>query len=128
MPHSRYGYIDKADYQRLDNIEILAESDDAGVYLAASKNKQQVYLTGHPEYDASTLSEEYFRDLDAGGQVTIPDNYFTDNDPNSETANTWRSHGSLLFTNWLNYYVYQITPYQLDADHIKAIHPGKSRV
>lgn len=128
VPHSRYGYIDKADYQRLDNIEILAESDDAGVYLAASKNKQQVYLTGHPEYDASTLSEEYFRDLDAGGQVTIPDNYFTDNDPNSETANTWRSHGSLLFTNWLNYYVYQITPYQLDADHIKAIHPGKSRV
>jgi homoserine O-succinyltransferase len=98
------------------------------VYLAASKNKQQVYLTGHPEYDASTLSEEYFRDIAAGGKVSIPDNYFTDDDPEKEAANMWRSHGSLLYTNWLNYYVYQITPYQLDANHIKAIHPGKSRV
>lgn len=128
VPHSRYGYIDKADYQSLEHIEILAESDVSGVYLAASKNKQQVYLTGHPEYDASTLSEEYFRDIAAGGDVTIPVNYFTDDDPEKEAINMWRSHGSLLYTNWLNYYVYQITPYQLDADHIKAIHPGKSRV
>lgn len=128
VPHSRYGYIDKADYQSLDHLEVLVESDVAGVYLAASKDKQQVYLTGHPEYDATTLSEEYFRDLDSGGEVYIPDNYFTNDDPSQAVANTWRSHGSLLFTNWLNYYVYQITPYQLDADHIKAIHPGKSRV
>ncbi|MBA6414845.1 homoserine O-succinyltransferase [Colwellia sp. 6M3] len=128
VPHSRYGFIDKSDYQSLEDIEILAESDVAGVYLAASKNKQQVYLTGHPEYDASTLSEEYFRDIAAGGKVSIPDNYFTDDDPEKEAANMWRSHGSLLYTNWLNYYVYQITPYQLDANHIKAIHPGKSRV
>jgi len=127
VPHSRYGYIEKTDYQTLDNLEILAESADAGVYLVASKNKQQVYLTGHPEYDASTLSEEYFRDLESGVAASIPDNYFTDNDPSAETENTWRSHGSLLFTNWLNYYVYQITPYQLDADHIQAIHPGNSR-
>tara|TARA_R110000737_G_scaffold8173_1_gene23776 strand:- start:15688 stop:16638 length:951 start_codon:yes stop_codon:yes gene_type:complete len=127
VPHSRYGYIDKADYQTLDNLEILAESADAGVYLVVSKNKQQVYLTGHPEYDASTLSDEYFRDLDAGGKVSLPEHYFSDNNPTRDTANTWRSHGSLLFTNWLNYYVYQITPYQLDADHIKAIHPGISR-
>lgn len=128
VPHSRYGFIDKSDYQSLEDIEILAESDVAGVYLAASKNKQQVYLTGHPEYDASTLSEEYFRDIAVGGKVSIPDNYFTDDDPEKEAANMWRSHGSLLYTNWLNYYVYQITPYQLDANHIKAIHPGKSRV
>lgn len=127
VPHSRYGYIDKSDYQSLDNLEILAESEDAGVYLVASKNKQQVYLTGHPEYDATTLSEEYARDIDAGVNSQVPDNYFTDDNPESEVANTWRSHGSLLFTNWLNYYVYQITPYQLDADHIQAIHPGKSR-
>jgi len=127
VPHSRYGYIDKRDYQTLDNLEILAESENAGVYLVASKNKQQVYLTGHPEYDASTLSEEYFRDLDSGANVTVPDNYFVGDDPKNEAANTWRSHGSLLFTNWLNYYVYQITPYQLDADHIQAIHPGNSR-
>ncbi|MFT5636061.1 MAG: homoserine O-succinyltransferase [Cognaticolwellia sp.] len=127
VPHSRYGYIDKSDYESLDHLEILAESAEAGVYLVTSKNKQQVYLTGHPEYDASTLSEEYFRDLEFGRKTSIPENYFIENDPNSATANTWRSHGSLLFTNWLNYYVYQITPYQLDADHIKAIHPGKSR-
>tara|TARA_R110000744_G_scaffold117426_4_gene219602 strand:- start:98 stop:1048 length:951 start_codon:yes stop_codon:yes gene_type:complete len=128
VPHSRYGFIEKSDYQSLEDIEILAESDVAGVYLAASKNKQQVYLTGHPEYDASTLSEEYFRDIAAGGDVSIPVNYFTDDDPEKEAINMWRSHGSLLYTNWLNYYVYQITPYQLDANHIKAIHPGKSRV
>ncbi|MFT5812639.1 MAG: homoserine O-succinyltransferase [Psychroserpens sp.] len=127
VPHSRYGYIDKSDYESLDHLDILAESAEAGVYLVTSKNKQQVYLTGHPEYDASTLSEEYFRDLELGRKTSIPENYFIEDDPNSATANTWRSHGSLLFTNWLNYYVYQITPYQLDADHIKAIHPGKSR-
>ena len=128
VPHSRYGYIDKSDYETLEHLEILAESAEAGVYLSASKNKQQVYLTGHPEYDATTLSEEYFRDLEMGRTTSMPENYFTENDPDSATANTWRSHGSLLFTNWLNYYVYQITPYQLDANHIKAIHPGKSRV
>jgi homoserine O-succinyltransferase len=128
VPHSRYGYIDKSDYQTLEHLEILAESAEAGVYLSASKNKQQVYLTGHPEYDATTLSEEYFRDLEMGRTTSMPEHYFTENDPHSTTANTWRSHGSLLFTNWLNYYVYQITPYQLDANHIKAIHPGKSRV
>ena len=128
VPHSRYGYIDKSDYQSLQHLEILAESAETGVYLSASKNKQQVYLTGHPEYDATTLSEEYFRDLEMGRATSIPENYFTDNDPYSATENTWRSHGSLLFTNWLNYYVYQITPYQLDANHINAIHPGKSRV
>ena len=127
VPHSRYGYIDKSDYQALSNLEILAESNDAGVYLVASKNKQQVYLTGHPEYDATTLSEEYFRDLEAGLITSVPEHYFTDNQPTSDTENTWRSHGSLLFSNWLNYYVYQITPYQLDADHINAIHPGKYR-
>jgi homoserine O-succinyltransferase len=128
VPHSRYGFINKSDYLGVDGLEILAESAEAGVYLAASKNKQQVYLTGHPEYDASTLSEEYHRDIDAGLDVSIPSHYFENNNANTDVANSWRSHGSLLFTNWLNYYVYQITPYQLDADHIQAIHPGSSRV
>ena len=126
VPHSRYGYIEKNDYEVIDNIDILAYSEQAGVYLAASKDKRQVYLTGHPEYDASTLSEEYFRDISAKINSAIPVNYFIDNNPENHAANTWRSHGSLLFTNWLNYYVYQITPYQLDADHIQAI-PGKTR-
>ncbi len=123
VPHSRYGYIDKADYAALPDVHILAESEQAGVYLAASKNKRQVYLTGHPEYDASTLHEEYQRDIAAGGEAKIPVNYFPDNQPDRPPLSAWRSHGSLLFTNWLNYYVYQITPYQLNADGIRAIHP-----
>ncbi|WDE00065.1 homoserine O-succinyltransferase [Thalassomonas actiniarum] len=124
VPHSRYGYISKEDYLSIPGLKVLAESDTAGVYLAASENKQQVYLTGHPEYDASTLAEEYQRDLQADLSPTIPEFYFPENDPGKSPQSTWRSHGSLLFTNWLNYYVYQITPYKLDADNIQAIHPG----
>lgn len=123
VPHSRYGYIDKSDYESISQIQILAESEDAGVYLAASKNKQQVYLTGHPEYDTSTLHEEYLRDCLKGEEAAIPKNYYKNNDPSNLPVSSWRSHGSLLFTNWLNYYVYQITPYKLDASNIQAIHP-----
>jgi homoserine O-succinyltransferase len=123
VPHSRYGYIDKSDYESLSDIQILAESSDAGVYLAASKNKQQVYLTGHPEYDASTLHEEYLRDSSKNADTALPKNYYQDNDSSKPPVGSWRSHGSLLFTNWLNYYVYQMTPYQLDASNIRAIHP-----
>jgi homoserine O-succinyltransferase len=123
VPHSRYGYIDKSDYESLPDVQILAESADAGVYLAASKNKQQVYLTGHPEYDASTLHEEFLRDSTNDANTPLPQNYYQDDDPSKAPVGSWRSHGSLLFTNWLNYYVYQITPYQLDASNIRAIHP-----
>jgi len=124
VPHSRYGYIKKEDYLSIAGIKILAESEQAGVYLAASANKQQVYLTGHPEYDTSTLHDEYLRDLNAlTTEAKIPENYFPEDNPNKQVKNLWRSHGSLLFTNWLNYYVYQITPYQLDADNIQAINP-----
>lgn len=127
VPHSRYGYITKEDYQSVGGLKVLAESEQAGVYLVASENKQQVYLTGHPEYDASTLHEEYLRDQQSALDTAIPENYYENDDPSTEPESTWRSHGSLLFTNWLNYYVYQITPYQLDADNIQAIHPGESR-
>jgi len=123
VPHSRYGYIDKADYLKVPDLKIIAESDDAGVYVVASKNKQQVYLTGHPEYDASTLDEEFLRDLKADKNAIPPENYYINNDVSAKPHSSWRSHGSLLFTNWLNYYVYQITPYQLDASNIQAIHP-----
>ncbi len=123
VPHSRYGYIDKADYQSVEQLNILAESDEAGVLLVASKNKQQVYLTGHPEYDTNTLHEEYLRDRKNNEEAALPKHYYKNNDVNSSPVGSWRSHGSLLFTNWLNYYVYQITPYQLDASNIKAIHP-----
>tara|TARA_B110001454_G_C12544273_1_gene360796 strand:- start:219 stop:752 length:534 start_codon:yes stop_codon:yes gene_type:complete len=124
VPHSRYGYIDKADYQRIEQLQILAESDEAGVVLVASKNKQQVYLTGHPEYDTITLHEEYLRDSKNDKTTALPKNYYKNNDVNNSPISSWRSHGSLLFTNWLNYYVYQITPYKLDASNIKASHPN----
>jgi len=127
VPHSRYGFIDKEQYESVPELKILAESEEAGVYLVATENKQQVYLTGHPEYDATTLKEEYFRDLNNGLSAQIPTHYFQDNDPHSNPASSWKSHGSLLFTNWLNYYVYQITPYKLDADNIQAIHPSTKR-
>ena len=124
VPHSRYGYISKEDYLSVPGLKVLAESKRAGVYLVASENKQQVYLTGHPEYDASTLNEEYQRDINADLNPVFPENYFPENNPQNTPVSSWRSHGSLLFTNWLNYYVYQITPYKLDAKHIQAIHPG----
>jgi homoserine O-succinyltransferase len=120
VPHSRYGYIEQADYQRIEALDIVAQSDESGVYLAASKNKRQVYLTGHPEYDTSTLHEEFIRDRKNNANTPMPINYYQDDDINKKPKGSWRSHGSLLFTNWLNYYVYQITPYQLDADHINA--------
>ena len=126
VPHSRYGFITKEDYQSVDELKILAESEQAGVYLVASKNKQQVYLTGHPEYDNSTLHEEYLRDSAENPQAPLPENYYKNGDTRQPPKSSWRSHGSLLFTNWLNYYVYQITPYQLDANTIKAIHPASS--
>jgi len=124
VPHSRYGYIEKQDYLSIPSLKILAESKQAGVYLSASANKQQVYLTGHPEYDTTTLHDEYLRDLNTlTCEAKMPENYFPSNNDNAQPKNSWRSHGSLLFTNWLNYYVYQITPYQLDADNIHAISP-----
>jgi homoserine O-succinyltransferase len=120
VPHSRYGYINLADYQGVDELNVLAQSNDAGVYLVASKNKRQVYLTGHPEYDTATLHEEFLRDSKKDASTDLPINYYQGDDVNNSPIGSWRSHGSLLFTNWLNYYVYQITPYQLDADSISA--------
>ena len=95
------------------DLEILAQSDEVGVYIMASKDRRQVYLTGHPEYNAATLAEEYQRDLAAGINPDIPVNYFPDDDPSQIPSATWRSHGYLFFSNWLNYCVYQATPYNL---------------
>lgn len=123
VPHSRFGYITREDYQSVDSLQILAESPVAGVYLVASKDQRQVYLTGHPEYDANTLHDEFVRDTEANDAVKLPENYYPSDDVNQAPHCSWKSHGSLLFTNWLNYYVYQITPYQLDSRSVKAIHP-----
>jgi len=95
------------------DLEVLAESDEVGVYIMASRDRRQVYLTGHPEYQTMTLAEEYHRDLAAGLNPGIPVNYFPEDDPEKTPRTTWRSHGYLFFSNWLNYCVYQATPYDL---------------
>lgn len=125
VPHSRYAQVKVEDYQKVAGLNVLAESELAGVYLAASQDKRQVYVTGHPEYDSFTLAQEYQRDLTAGLEAQVPHDYFLHDDPNNEPKSSWRSHGSLLFNNWINYYVYQITPYQLDAQHIKTSITGE---
>ena len=95
-------------------MQIFAESQEAGVYLAATKDCRQVFVTGHPEYDALTLDGEYQRDLAAGLDPAIPVNYYPNNDPGQTPRASWRSHGHLLFANWLNYYVYQLTSYRVE--------------
>lgn len=112
-PHSRYADFPEQVVREHTDLDILSSSEDAGVYLLASKDKRMVFVTGHPEYDAGTLASEYLRDLAAGLAPKIPINYFPDNNPERKPLASWRSHGHLLFSNWLNYYVYQITPYDL---------------
>lgn len=113
-PHSRYADF-SADYLREHtDLDILATSENAGVYLASTTDKRNVFVTGHPEYDALTLHNEYTRDLAEGLQPALPVNYYPDNDPDNPPRASWRSHGHLLFSNWLNYCVYQQTPYDLE--------------
>jgi homoserine O-succinyltransferase len=113
-PHSRVGEIPLADYQSIDGLSVLANSAAAGVYIAATDDKRLVYVTGHPEYDPNTLDLEYHRDSEAGLLPSVPANYYQQNDPSQATKVRWKSHGTLFFTNWLNYYVYQTTPFDLN--------------
>ncbi|MCU4165538.1 homoserine O-acetyltransferase MetA [Carboxylicivirga caseinilyticus] len=113
-PHSRYTEVKLSEVEANDNLILLSSSKDAGVYIVMSKDRRQIFVTGHSEYDAHTLNEEYKRDVAKGLDIAIPENYFPDNDPAKEPMVLWRSHASLLYSNWLNYYVYQATPYQLD--------------
>ncbi|MEI9599077.1 homoserine O-succinyltransferase [Moellerella wisconsensis] len=112
-PQSRYADFPEEYIRENTDLDILASSEEAGVYLCATKDKRMAFVTGHPEYDADTLAQEFWRDEKAGLSPVIPCNYFTDDDPNKDPLLTWRSHGHLLFSNWLNYFVYQITPYDL---------------
>lgn len=117
-PHSRYTTVLKEDVASNSNLDILAESDDAGVYLVASKDGSQFFVTGHPEYDPDTLDKEYKRDKEKPDVIAeLPKNYYLDDDPSQEIQVKWRSHAYLLFSNWLNYYVYQETPYDLSDLH-----------
>lgn len=112
-PHSRYADFPIDELRKYTDLEILAQSEEAGAYLFATKDKRMAFVTGHPEYDADTLGCEYLRDVEAGLSPNLPFNYFPQNNPQLAPKATWRSHGHLLFTNWLNYYVYQITPFDL---------------
>jgi homoserine O-succinyltransferase len=112
-PHSRYTGVRREDIEAVPGIEVLAESDEAGVFAVASEDGRQVYVTGHPEYDPSTLKNEYERDKSKGLGPEVPASYFPDDDPGKEPVVRWRSHANLMFANWINYYVYQSTPYDL---------------
>jgi len=113
-PHSRYTEIRREDIINIPELEIVSESDEAGVFIVVSKNGKQIFVTGHAEYDPATLKEEYERDLNKGLKIKIPKYYFPDNNPKNVPKVRWKSHANLLFTNWLNYYVYQRTPYNLE--------------
>lgn len=112
-PHSRHTATSTEELRNCKELTILAESDAAGVFLAMAENGKKIFVTGHPEYDRLTLKNEYFRDLNKGLPIQVPYNYFPDDDPEKKPLLTWRSHSNNLYSNWLNYYVYQITPYEL---------------
>lgn len=111
VPHSRYTEVLKNDIEKVEKLEILSESEEAGVYIVASKDGKQIFITGHSEYDDITLKSEYLRDISKGLNIEIPKNYFIGDDPKKEPIVRWRAHANLIFSNWLNYYVYQETPY-----------------
>lgn len=113
-PHSRYTEIRVEDIIKDNRLVVLSTSEKAGVYMVMSKDRRQIFVTGHSEYDAHTLNEEYQRDLDKGLDIEVPENYFPDNDATKDPMVLWRSHASLLYSNWLNHFVYQATPFQLD--------------
>ena len=113
VPHSRHTETRAADIRKCPCLDILSESDESGVYLVSALEGRQVFVTGHSEYDVNTLLQEYTRDVEKGEAIQIPKHYFKNDDPSSIPMMTWRSHANLLYSNWLNYYVYQETPYDL---------------
>lgn len=113
VPQSRYTGVSKEDIVANDKLEIVSESDETGPYLVIAEGGKNIFVTGHPEYDTLTLEQEYKRDLDKGINPEIPCNYYPDNDPTRKPIKSWRCHANTLYFNWLNYYVYQVTPYVL---------------
>lgn len=114
VPHSRYTEVRREDIEKEAELEILSESPQSGVNIVVAKNGKQIFITGHFEYDAMTLKNEYERDLYKGLEITYPLNYFPNNDISTAPKLRWRAHANLIFSNWLNYYVYQETPYDLN--------------
>lgn len=124
-PHSRFAEMDVEEIRHHPQLQLLAESDEAGAYLVLSRNNRNLFVMGHPEYQKSTLNEEYQRDLSQGLDPNVPQNYYRNDDPKADAIARWHSHGSLLVSNWLNYYVYQLTPY--DLSDMTAMTPWESR-
>ena len=113
VPHSRHTTVNRTSIEAVPELQILASSPQAGVYAVYAKKHKQIFVTGHSEYDADTLDQEYRRDLAAGKPIAPPENYYPGDDPSAAPQVTWRAHANLLFCNWLNYFVYQTTPYEL---------------
>jgi len=113
VPHSRYTANKAEDILARPELELLATSPQAGVFAVKSADNRRFFITGHPEYDPDTLAKEYFRDVDRGVDIDVPANYFPDDDPSQPPLVRWRSAAQLFYTNWLNYYVYQTTPYDI---------------
>ncbi|MCL2547359.1 MAG: homoserine O-succinyltransferase [Oscillospiraceae bacterium] len=114
-PHSRYTDVEISDVAQRKELKVLSTSQEAGLYIAARRDGRQIFVTGHPEYDVLTLDSEYKRDIDKGLDIAPPCHYYPNNDPTCPPAMNWRSHANLLYTNWLNYYVYQSVPYDLQG-------------
>lgn len=112
-PHSRYTEVPLDEIKKKKELTVLAESKEAGAFLVMAQDGKQIFVLGHPEYDRLTLDEEYKRDLAKGIEVTMPKNYYPDDDPTQRPLLTWRAHANAIYTNWLNYFVYQVTPYNL---------------
>ncbi len=117
VPHSRHTTVKREDIEAIPELRVLSSSDEAGVYVVSTRHGRQIFVTGHSEYDADTLKGEYLRDKKAGLPIEIPKNYFPENDDTKAPIVTWRSSANLLYSNWLNYFVYQSTPY--DREKIK---------
>lgn len=115
VPHSRHTTVLRSDIEACEELKILSSSEKAGVFVCATDRGRQIFVTGHSEYDAGTLRAEYLRDKAAGKPIDIPENYFPDDDPEKEPIVRWRSCANLLYTNWLNYFVYQTTPYDINT-------------
>ena len=115
VPHSRHTQIKRGDIAQIKDLQILSYSEDAGVHIVADMECRKFFITGHSEYDRDTLAKEYFRDIDKGLNIEMPINYFPNNDPKAVPKMTWRGTANLIFNNWLNYFVYQKTPYDLNT-------------
>jgi homoserine O-succinyltransferase len=114
VPHSRHTEIRKEDIARVKALDVLSESDEAGIYIMKTNKGRQIFVTGHPEYDPLSLKMEYDRDIARGHAISVPKNYFPGDNPENYPLVTWRGHANLLYSNWLNYFVYQETPYNLE--------------